>query len=190
MSPGMLIGIISSLFMMIFSAILMAILNKRRENLKVDEKTDEVVIENVGGRLIFYLMMMLWGLWTLMIVHTIMGGLEYDILGPISYFIITFLTLWAYYYGYGFIFVYNGQEIIKKSTLTGEKRYSLSDISEVIVWQYASEPGPSMKIKFNNGSKLKLHYWYVGFDYLLSDLRHTVPEYAWKDKRNHGGVRW
>jgi hypothetical protein len=183
-------GIIAGVLTAIFTPIIMVILHSRRRKLKMNNETNEIVMENIGGRILFYLMMILWGFWTFLIIETIIGNIEYSNVGPISYFVITFLTMMAYLYGYGFTIHYNGEDIVKKSVLTGEKRYSVKEISEIVIWQYVSEPGPSAKIKFNNGTKLRLHYWYTGFDYLITELKRKTPDFVWKDKRKHGGVRW
>jgi hypothetical protein len=93
------------------------------------------------------------------------------------------LTILAYLWGYGFKIYYNGEEIIYKSVLSGERIHSVREISEIIIKQYFSEPEPYAIIKFNDGSRIKIQYYFTGYHYIMGDLKEKVPDYLWKDAR-------
>jgi hypothetical protein len=123
MSDGLLPGIIVGFVAMIFTFIIVAIMRNRREKLKFDEGSGHSIMENVGGKIIFYLMLIIWIGMSIPMIDMILGRTEYDILAPIAFIVIASLTILAYLWGYGFKIYYNGEEIIYKSVLRIKIQY-------------------------------------------------------------------
>jgi hypothetical protein len=162
---------------MLIVTIVMIILRKKARKIKYDETTKEIIMENIGGRIIFYLMI---ALWLVMFIIALAAYADGSVFEAFMIFLVsTLLLVLSYLYGWGFYITYNGMELVKRSLWSGEKRYSIRSIKKIKIKYYQGTADSFLVIIFNDNSKLRLQYFYTGYEHVFDDLRAKVPGHMW-----------